>query len=148
MKKEYHIANSVVPVRFEDGLVRITNGESTKRAMTAGSEQPIALLVRLIRKDYHTNYGKPLAISDDSFSVEIVGHLLAEFLLLKYSGLLRVILLFGLYDRFRRSCEVIDCGEAGKDPNRWFWDKLSPYRGKLAGWLPKAESWPTETHRQ
>ncbi|SEL16963.1 hypothetical protein [Parapedobacter koreensis] len=143
MEKEYLIGDRVINVDIEEGMVHIINGEPLRNALIAKPGQSTVLLITQIKQDYVSRYGKPLVIGDNSFITEILGHLYIEYLLLKYRRLLQTALFFGLYKRLRQSCEVIDCGEAGKDPNRWFWDKLAPYGNRIARWLSKIDAWPT-----
>lgn len=119
-----------LPVRIEigDGMVHIVNDLSLRRVVVGQPLAATSALVGRIRADYQTTFDKELAITDDSFIVEIWGHLYCDYLLLKYSKILKVILMFGLYNRLYRSCRVIDCGEEGKDPNRWLFDKLVAFR--------------------
>lgn len=122
-----------LPVRVEigDGMVHIVNAPSLRRVVVEQPSVATAALVDRIRVDYEATFDKELAIADDSFIVEIWGHLYCDYLLLKYNKILKVVLVFGLYDRLYRSCRVIDCGEDGKDPNRWLWDKLVVFRTAL-----------------
>ncbi len=137
MKKRYTLNGNQVEVFFNEGLIGITNDAALKRLVQANPEESVELLVRQINKDYRVYHGRALAITDDSFIVEIWGHIYFEHFLLKYRKLLQSILFFGLYQRLCKSCEVIDCGEKGKDPNRKVWDILSRYKKQFAKWLPK-----------
>ena len=139
MEKHYVINDCQVKVVFEEGLIRITNDKALKRAAQRDPQESVDLLIKQINEDYYSYQGKALAVTSDSLAVEIWGHIYIEYFLLKYKKLLRVILVFGLYTRFRRSCEVIDCGEHGKDPNRGLWDMLAPHRGRIAERLPKVD---------
>lgn len=131
MQQYYEIGGHWVTVDMSPGLVRITNDANFKKAVSVQSRDRLASLTGSIRVDYEQAFGRPLAISRDSLVVEILGHLYAERLLLKYRRFLRVILIFGLYKRFLRSCEVFDCGERHKDRNRWLWDRLARYGDKI-----------------
>lgn len=141
MKRRYEIDGYEVIVDIQEQLVCITNDNAFKFAIAAQPVRSVAYLISSLRADYTAAYGTALAIGDDSFAVEIWGHLYAEYCLLKYKRVLRLIFLFGLYDRFLRSCQVFDCGARGKDPNRWIWDRLARYRHKIESWLPKINSW-------
>lgn len=135
MEKQYLLDGLPVQVTFVDGLVSIVNDLPFKRAVIGRPEGNTTALVAKIKSDYKASFGNGLAIGDDSFVVEILGHLYFDYLLLRYKSLLKFICIFGLYDRFCRSCRVIDCGERGKDPNRWLWNKLVPFQKPLAGRL-------------
>lgn len=131
MEKMYVLQGYPLTVYFDEGLVRIVNDTSFKRFAV---QEPLAsarLLVSGIQSDYLSMFGERLRIADDSLAVEIMGHLYAEYYLLRYNRLLSFILPKSLYKRLRRSCEVIDCGEWEKDGNRWIWDRLVPIRGWL-----------------
>lgn len=128
MEKQYTLDGLSVHVAMEEGLVRIDNDASLRRALVKQPEAATRLLVAGIKADHEAAFGTALAIRNDSFIVEIWGHLYFDHLLLKHRRILKIILAFGLYNRFMRSCAVIDCGERGKDPNRWLWDRLVPLR--------------------
>lgn len=138
MEKQYFLEGVSVRVKIREGLVCIFNDQALKQAIAIHPEALTRALVKQIKTDYKARYGRDLAIPDDSFTVEIWGHLYADYFLLKYSGLMKSILPFGLYNRLRRSCEVIDCGEHGKDPNRWLWNTAAPCRRVLAKLLANA----------
>lgn len=135
MKKHYLLHGFTVEVIIEEGLIRVNNDSQLKRAIESGLEKNTASLVDWIKADHLACFNKVLNIGDRSLIVEIWGHLYFEYFLFKYSKLLRIILTFGLYKRFRRSCVVIDCGEHGKDPNRRFWDFVAPLQNWLGKWL-------------
>jgi len=135
MEKQYLFDGLMVQVTLVDGLVRIVNDLPFKQAIVRQPEGNTTALVAKIKSDYEAFFGNGLAIDNDSFVVEILGHLYFDYLLLRYRRVLRPICIFGLYDRFCRSCSVIDCGERGKDPNRWLWNKLVPFQKPLAGRL-------------
>ncbi len=139
MEKYYLLQDCSVRVVFKVGLIGITNDNALKRLMHVDLNGVTDELIRLIKADYALFQGTPLAISDDSLVVEIWGHVYAEYLLLKYRKVMRAILIFGIYARLRKSCEVIDCGEREKDPNRRLWDRLTRYRGWFGKRLAKAD---------
>ena len=143
MKRRYEVNSHGITVDLNQGMVCIMNDHAFKRAVAGAPIQSVFALIHSIQTDHSTVYGTALAIGRDSFAVEIWGHLYFEYFLLKYNALLRVVFLFGLYDRFLRSCQVFDCGEQGKDPNRWLWDRLARYRRNIEVWLPKIHSWLT-----
>ncbi|MGK6351414.1 hypothetical protein [Parapedobacter sp. DT-150] len=140
MEKAYRLHDCLMVVGIEEGHIRIANDAAFKRMVTLQPVRAVTQLVNLIKADYQRHYGKPIVITDDSFAVEIWAHLYFEYFLLKYHRLFRFVFRFGLYRRFLRSCEVIDCGERGIDPNRRMWDILAPFRGRIAKWLPKNPS--------
>lgn len=140
MDKTYVLYSYAITAVIDKGLVRITNDNALK---SVAAVQPLAFaerLIDLIQADYRRAYGKALAIDPLSFIVEIWGHMYFEYCLLEYSMLFRILFPFGLYNRFLRSCKVIDCGEWGRDPNRWLWDRLVPLRSWLGRRLAKAKT--------
>jgi len=139
MKRQYTLYNQPVEVDLEEGLVRISNNGCLARLMVTQHERSTASLVDLIQADHLAQYGRGLEISTDSLVMEIWGHIYFGYILLKYKKLMRFIFLFGLYNRFLRSCVVIDCGEQGKDPNRKLWDLLTPFRNWVGRRLAKAD---------
>lgn len=126
-----------VLIDFDEGLVGIINDEVFRRVVTGRPETVTKALFDQVQAHHQRAFGRAFEVRFDSFVVEIWGHLYAQYLLLKYRSVLKVVLLFGLYDRFYRSCEVIDCGERGRDPNRWVWDILVLFRKMLGRQLTK-----------
>lgn len=145
LDKRYDVFGFPVTVAFEAGLVRIRNDRFLRQSVDRHPERSVDALVRSVKADYAANAGRELAIGDDSFVVEIWGHLYADHFLVKYRRVLRIVFPFGLYGRFRRSCAVIDCGERGKDPNRRLWDYLARYRGLMARWATRIVLCPDGT---
>ena len=131
MQQRYEVGGHWVTVEMSQGLVRIANDRGFKKAVSVQPRDRLVSLIDSIRVDYERAFGRPLAIRRDSLVVEIWGHLYAERLLLKYKRFFQVFLIFGLYKRFLRSCEVFDCGERHKDRNRWLWDRLAWYSDKI-----------------
>lgn len=131
MERQYRLDGLAVSVEIRKGLVCIVNDESFRCMLDRQLQMATTTPVAGIRTDHQTLVGRDLAIPDDSIIVEIWGHVYADYLLLKYSRILKYLLIFGLYARLRRSCAVIDCGERGKDPNRWVWNKLTPFKKML-----------------
>ncbi len=141
MNKSYVLYGHSIYADIERGLVRIHNDVGIKHAIGIHPVQSMERLVSWIQDEHLNTHGRTLVIGRDSFVMEIWGHLYFEYFLLKYRLLSHIIFPFGLYKRFRKSCEVIDCGERGKDPNRWIWDRLARYRRRISRWMPKIDAW-------
>lgn len=137
MEKQYRWKDHSITVEFEKGHIRVVNDGALKRAIEADPKATVSALINYIQEDYGSWLDESLNIPTDSFVLEIWGHVYFEYYLLKYSGLFKFLLPFGLYRRFRKSCAVIDCGEKGKDPNRWVWDCLATLWRGMGRWLPK-----------
>lgn len=127
METHYPIRGNLVTAYIHEGLACIVNDDALKRVVGAEPTKSVSSLVRQIKADYIIRFGKQLAIEEHSFAIEILGHVYFERFLRRHRRILRWVLFWGLYDRFCRSCVVIDCGERGKDPNRFFWDALSVF---------------------
>src|SRR3546814_12751164 len=121
MEKRYILGGRPVRVEIGVGLVRIVNDLPFRAAVVEQPEVTTTALVAGIKADYKVAVGRELAIRDEPFIVEIWGHLYFHYILLKYSKILKVIFIFGLYDKFCHSCVIIDCGENGKDHYQWIW---------------------------
>ncbi|MFC3197469.1 hypothetical protein ACFOET_07575 [Parapedobacter deserti] len=140
MRKSYKLQDCSIEVGIKEGLIQITSDKCFRLAISRAPEQIASLLVGQVKADYYLHFGKALQVGDDSLIVEIWGHIYFEYFLQKYGRFLRIIFFGALYNRLCRSCEVIDCGEREKDPNRRIWDKLGPHRKRIARWLPKINS--------
>src|SRR5690606_34975860 len=101
VEKQYTFGDLPVRVEITDGLVRIVNDRPFKQAVVTQPEAVTSALVDGVKADYKLTFGRDLNIYDESFIVEIWGHLYGDYLLVRYRRALKIILIFGLYDRFR-----------------------------------------------
>lgn len=137
MKKNYTLNEHRLQVRFGDGAVHIRNDKALWDFVDEHPRESVALLVRYIKQEYLAHAGKELQVSDNSLLLEIWGHLYYEYYVLK----LRRFLNFRCFDRLAlklvKPSKSIDCGEKGKDSNRWLWDMFARYTPLFFKLLPK-----------
>lgn len=137
MKKTYTLNDCQVHVTFGEGMVHIYNDSAFWDFVDADPIESVALLVRQIKSEYLKYMGQALAVTDRSFVVEVWGHLYYEYYVLR----LKCMLNARWFDRWSvkllRPSASIDCGEKGKDRNRWLWDLLSGCSHIIARLLPK-----------
>ncbi len=136
MQKTIRLEGRELTVIFGQSVVRIENNEELLTYIGGNPRTRTQQLVEAIQEIYSENYGSRLAITDNSFIVEIWGHTYFEYSMLRNERLGRFLFPFGLYRRLVDSCKVIDCGEAHIDGNRWLWDLLSVFV-PLIGWCLK-----------
>lgn len=137
MDKFYEIDNSRIKVSLDDGLIRLRSDKALWIYLDGAAIPQTLKLVKTIKTDYESTFGKALKISDNSLTVEIWAHVYSH-----YFGLLinrnhkikwlRKILLKGI-----ERAEIIDCGEKSVDTNRWFWDLISGFKKPISWFLPK-----------
>lgn len=125
MDKRYTIKGLEIAVSFRDGLVGIDNNKALWILIDRHGADEVRTLIDLVYAEHLLLYGRALAIVPRSFLLEIWGHVYAEYLLLRYHRFFRFILPSRWYDSLIESCDILDCGEKGRDPNRWFWDIMS-----------------------
>lgn len=137
MEKCYEIHGLTITVSYRDGLIGILNDKPLWALADTYDKSAMRLLIQHIHADHADFFGTHLLIPDESFLLEIWGHIYTEYYLLRYASFFRFILRFGKYERFMQSCEVIDCGDRKMDPNRRFWDILSRFNGLFVRLFPK-----------
>ncbi|QNL48354.1 hypothetical protein H8S90_16325 [Olivibacter sp. SDN3] len=136
MDKTYYHHELHINVTFEKQIIRIKNDIYFWQFLNQNIEKRTRWLVQMIKTDYLDIFGTPLIIADQSFVLEIWGHVYIEYYMLKISHLLK------LYNnkvlkRVSKSSQIIDCGEKEKDTNRRLWDILAPLEKIIAMLLPK-----------
>lgn len=99
------------------------------------NEDPTARsLAATILAEYRQRLGDALAISQDSLAIEILCHVFTDKVAESIDAILEKIApdskgpLSRLMDKIEKHVEVIDCGEAAVDSNRFVWDALVPVR--------------------
>lgn len=138
MKKVYTINNCQVNVTFGNGTVHIYNDKAFWECVQHDPKGTVAELVNKIKTAYLHHKGQTLRISDRSLVVEIWGHLYYEYYVLRLRRMLNANWFDRLSIKLLKPSESIDCGEQGKDSNRWIWDVLSHGHGFIAMLLPRA----------
>jgi hypothetical protein len=137
MQRRFEYEGGEFAVDFFEGVTKIENNETLWAYVNADPPRTTRALVDWMQSVYKELFGKPLQISDNSFIMEIWGHIYFEHFLLRHEGFGKILFPFGLYKRLVASCEAVDCGESHIDNNRWLWDLLgvlTPVLGKL---IPK-----------
>lgn len=136
MQTIWELTPEGVSVGYEPKIVRIRTDEALMDYLAQPGNGSAALARRALTRS-HELMGVPLAISEESISVEILMHAyldaaahagerLAEHLPRRLGAQLT-----------RKACAlaghtvVIDIGEASVDTNRRFFDRLVPYRHAL-----------------
>lgn len=106
---------------------------------------PALRLARHILEAYERVFRSKLHIPEHSLAIEIIAHVFADHAAEAIQSLIEKIAphsrgpVTRLMERISRSAEVIDCGEASCDSNRFLWDALVPVRGAFYA-LVKAKS--------
>jgi hypothetical protein len=136
MERRYLIRETPVHVLFDYGIIHIVSDAALFSLLHSCLESGSSKLVALIKDDYRREYGEELAVKDDSMIVEIWGHVYLG-ALVKFITRIVGLTLISRFGRFiSRHCDLIDCGQADRDGNRWFWDILAPQKrliGKIVG---------------
>ncbi|WP_051293409.1 hypothetical protein [Olivibacter sitiensis] len=137
MKKSYTINDCQVQVTFGHGTVHICNDMAFWQCVHQEPIKRVWALAALIKEDYIRHKGQALRISDRSLVVEIWGHLYYEYYVLRLKRRLNARWFDRLSVKLLKPADIIDCGEKGKDSNRWIWDLLSGAYGLIARSLPR-----------
>jgi len=125
MEKEYVLNGFIIKVNMEEGIVRIGNDTQLWGMLNNNRLVNSRLLVQQIADDYAACFGKPLEISAESLIVEIWGHVYIDYFSRSLNDWLKLQPVAALAEKIAGYCSVIDCGESGKDSNRFVWDMLS-----------------------
>ncbi len=124
-EKQYNLDGCIVTVFFEPKLIRINGSEQLLAFLGKSLNKHTLELVKLIKADYLLLTGKPLNITDASLMIEIWGHLYAS----RFAGIIKELVrlkpIENLTAQIKKRSDTIDCGEAGIDSNRKFWDVLA-----------------------
>jgi len=137
MNKIYELESCYIKVRLLPGLIRVYSDAELWRFLSGKTSERFTLLVETIKSDYQTHFNKALAISNNSLVVEILVHVYCDYLGLRFNRMVKIKPLNKLVHRLLKRAEVVDCGEAAKDSNRWVWDTLAGFRFLFIKLLPK-----------
>jgi len=137
MDNVYQLGDHRIQVRMENGVIRIKNDIHLWQLFDRDVKQRTHCLIDRIKADYRFNFGKPLQIHAKSIAIEIWGHLYYEYLLLRICRLLHIDPSTKKVKRLLRPSTIIDCGEKGKDSNRFIWDISIPFYRLISSLLPK-----------
>lgn len=134
MEKLFQYSTGQFKVGFRPGMVSIHNDDHLWRFLQTHARVRTQELVDWVQTQHEEAYGHRIRISDQSFVMEIWGHVYFEYFMLRNEKVGRILFPFGLYSRLVKSCEEVDCGESPIDHNRWLWDILgifTPIVGRL-----------------
>lgn len=122
-----------ITVKYTPKMVQITCDSNLKSYLKEKGNGAVKLAAHILDQ-YEKAQGAPLKISIDSLAIEILGHTYTD----TFSAALAVFdkqlpsslrrPLDRLADQIQHHTEIIDCGEAEVDSNRWVWDTLSKYK--------------------
>lgn len=117
-----------VRLLFAPMAVHVDNDQALKEYMGFHMERAMTL-AKCIKSTYKKRYGKTLRISTWSLAIELLGHFSIQegcLLFRKVFGFLPEKLpVFRFIDWLLRHMDIIDCGEAECDNNRFLWDVLA-----------------------
>lgn len=82
-------------------------------------------IAKMIKEKFYQKNNQELLITTPSLAVEILGHILAYKMLLKFKKYASFLMNEKLYNAIKKRALQIDCGEKGYDNNRWFWNFLA-----------------------
>ncbi|MEJ5994114.1 hypothetical protein WG904_06735 [Pedobacter sp. Du54] len=135
MEREYELDGCKVVVQFVPKLIRIQGSEQLLAFLSADLNTHTLKLVKLIKADYLTIFGKPLKITHASLMVEIWGHLYASKFATALNELIKLNIIQNLTKTVIKRSNTIDCGEADVDSNRSFWDILAKFKSMIVKFL-------------
>ncbi|MER1985871.1 MAG: hypothetical protein ABS948_08275 [Solibacillus sp.] len=117
-------ASYTLAVAYEQGVVRINNDAVLKQLLDTESQSSM-LAAKAIKAMYKSKMDETLDISDTSLAIEILGHVYPDRIGKAIKNIPLPALLKNSIDKVLERTTVIDCGESGKDSNRWVWDALA-----------------------
>lgn len=139
MEKIYELSGCRLVVSFEQRLIRIASPQALQKFLSQDLELRSKILVDHIKLDYLNFVGKELAISNNSITIEIWGHVYASYLTKSVRRLIKLKFIQSTTDLIIKRSDTIDCGEKGVDSNRWLWDLLAKFKGLILKLIPKAK---------
>ena len=120
-----------VSIRYQPKILRMQNDEALRTFLDLPENGSMALAGQMLDR-YQQLFSVPLAISQASIAVEILGHVFADNVAKALAPLSEKLSPRGAIAEalasIRQRTEVIDIGEKDVDNNRWLWDALVPFR--------------------
>lgn len=132
MTKEENTFQNIT-VKYSDKLVQITCDKFLKDYLEEKGNGALKLSSHIL-DTYRRYIGKPLKISLDSLAIEILAHTYVDSFSEVISSLGDLMpetlerAIEKLTHSIRLRTEIIDCGEADIDNNRWIWNALTPFK--------------------
>jgi hypothetical protein len=137
MDKVYELEEHKIKVGLELQLIRVYSNAELWKYLDGKANTRFELMVNTIKTDYAQQFGKALAISNDSLIVEILVHVYCDYLGLSFNRIVKIKWIQNLVKKLLKRAEVVDCGEKGVDSNRWVWDLLAGSKSFFIRILPK-----------
>jgi hypothetical protein len=137
MDKVYELEEHKIKVGLELQLIRVYSNAELWKYLDGKANTRFELMVNTIKTDYEQQFGKALAISNDSLIVEILVHVYCDYLGLSFNRIVKIKWIQNLVKKLLKRAEVVDCGEKGVDSNRWVWDLLAGSKSFFIRILPK-----------
>lgn len=137
MNKIYKLDNCSIKVSVEEGIIRLKSDKDLWVYLDIDVVPQTIKLIRLIKTDYKTEFGKPLKITDQSLMVEIWAHVYCDYFGLLIHRNTKIKWIQDIVLKGIERAEIIDCGERKLDSNRWVWDFLSNFKKPISWFLPK-----------
>ncbi|WP_225870993.1 hypothetical protein [Pedobacter frigiditerrae] len=137
MEKTYELSGHTLLVVFHEKIIQIKNPNALKKFLSGDIDLRSEILVNYIKQDYFNFIGKELEISNDSFIIEIWGHVFASHFAKAMKNLIKLKLIEDAANFIIKKSDVIDCGENDVDLNRTFWDILANFKKLIIVFLPK-----------
>lgn len=136
MEYPHWIRYHYVTIGMEPMALHVYNDERLLQYLRHPGDRALALAEHALLQ-YRIRFGQRLDISRHSLAIEILLHVFSQ----QAAGAVDTFLdriapdvrgpVSALARKIRRSAEVIDCGEASIDTNRFIWDAMVPFRAAI-----------------
>lgn len=137
MEQHFLVRGNSIKVQLEQGALHIANDKELWGLLNEETEAATDDFILLVKAEYKRLFNQTLNISDASLAVEIWGHVYFEYFALIFEKMVNMNLIKQMTHKITDYCEIIDCGESGKDSNRFFWDMVAPFKKQVAAMLPQ-----------
>lgn len=116
------VFDEVVEVACKQGVVSIQNDASLAKLLAKpGGAKEVA---KAVKSFYKQQFQQELKIETGSLHAEILGHVYPDRMMKVFDDVKLPAVLDRGIDKILTRTAVIDCGETGKDGNRFVWDLL------------------------
>lgn len=112
-----------IAVQCSDRMIRVKNDDALTGFLSDPDTKGALLVAKYARALYEKEMGKPIAITEDSLAIEILGHVYAG-TFAEIAEKFHVPVLKTVMGKIRERTDIIDCGEREVDNNRFVWDEL------------------------
>lgn len=125
-----------ISVQYIDKIVRVKSDAPLEAYLAEPGNGSLELADHILSQ-YEALLQKPLDIGRHSLAIEILGHVFVE----NFAEVIESVAenigpdllepIIRLMEKVQDRTEVIDCGEASVDGNRFVWDALSPFHSLI-----------------